>query len=228
MPLIKKYLFARFIDGFTQVVPLGIKRIIKLSGIKSVLSTLILIIPLALGLWENLGLTYKAMLIFITGMLNLVFVYYDYKQPTWDIRSMLELMVKSLWGPDQASHFRGNVMVQDPKTKKLHIKYSYNMMGAVDRDFTLDPDHGCAGRAFSTNQPYWVDITKSAHEKYFVDSGQVWSNMKSVMSVPISSGGKIVGVLSIDSDLDLNTSKLNEEKAYTIAMAYSDIVARLL
>lgn len=171
---------------------------------------------------------YKILLILLTGTLNFVFIFYDYRQPTWEIESILELMVRSLWGPSQASHFRSNVMVQNSKTKKLHIKHSFNMMGAVDRDFTLAPAQGCAGRAFSTHQPFWVDITKSTHEKYFIDSGQVWSSMKSVMSVPISFEGKTVGVLNIDSDLDLDVSELNQEKVYSTALAYSDMIARLL
>ena len=221
--------FAEFIQQllFGRKITLGLRRILKLST-KTALSTLILIIPLALGLWENLDFVYKILLILVTGVLNIVFVYYDYKQPTWEIRNLLELMVRSLWGPNQASHFRSNIMVQDHKTKKLCIKDHYNMMGAIDRAFTVDPNQGCAGRAFSTQRPFWVDVTKSTHEKYLIDSGQVWASMKSVMSVPIVLQGKNMGVLNIDSDLDINTSKLNQEKVYSTAMAYSDIIARLL
>lgn len=210
------------------VVRLKVRRISRLSTIRSALSTLILIIPLILGFWETLELQYKILLILLTGVLNFVFIFYEYKQPTLEVGSLLELMVKSLWGPSQSAHFRSNVMVQDTKTKKLHINHSYNMMGHVDRDFKLDINQGCAGRAFSMNKPFWVNITESTHEKYLVDSGQVWSNMKSVMSVPVSLQGKVVGVLNIDSDLELNASELNQEKVYSTAIAYSDIIARLL
>ncbi len=48
------------------------------------------------------------------------------------------------------------------------------------------------------------------------------------MSVPIFENSKPIGVLNIDSDLDLATSKLNEEKAYINASAYSDMIASLL
>jgi hypothetical protein len=86
---------------------------------------------------------------------------------------MLELMVKSLWGSDQASHFRSNIMIYDPKTKKLHITHSYNMMGVIDRNLILEPDRGCAGKAFKDEKAFWVDLTQATHENYLVDSKRV-------------------------------------------------------
>lgn len=52
--------------------------------------------------------------------------------------------------------------------------------------------------------------------------------MKSVMSVPIFEDNETVGVLNIDSDLDLAASGLDEEKVYNIASAYSDLIADLV
>jgi transcriptional regulator with GAF, ATPase, and Fis domain len=183
---------------------------------------------MVIGVWESLDIIYKAGLIAILGILNFYFVYNEYKQPNLEIEKMLELMVKSLWGPVDSSHFRSNVMVYNPKTEKLQIKYRYNMMGAIDRDFKLAVDQGCAGRAFKRKKPFWVDILESTHEKYLVDSGQVWSNMKSVMSVPIFLQKDTIGVLNIDSDLDMNTSRFNRENVYIIVNAYADIVATVL
>lgn len=207
---------------------MNVRRILRLSATRSALSTLLLIIPIVIGVWESLDIIYKAGLVALLGIVNFYFVYYEYKQPNFEIEKMLELMVKSLWGPENSSHFRSNVMMFNPKTEKLQIKYQYNMMGAVDRDFKLAPDQGCAGRAFSRKKPFWVDILESTHEKYFVDSGQVWSSMKSVMSVPIFLQKDTIGVLNIDSDLDMNTSKFDQENVYILVNAYSEMIARVL
>lgn len=207
---------------------MNLGRILKLSATRYALSTLLLIIPIVIGVWESLDLIYQAGIISVLGILNFCFVYYEYKQPSLEIEDILELMVKSLWGPENSSHFRSNVMLYNPKSRKLQIKYRYNMMGAVDRDFQLAVGRGCAGRAFSEKMPFWVDILKSSHEKYYVDSGKVWKSMKTVMSVPIYLQEDPAGVLNVDSDLDMNTSKFNDENVYIIVNAYSDMIARLL
>ena len=204
------------------------RRLYSLLATKSALSTLILIVPLVMGVWESLNIFFKAGLIALLAILNFYFVYYEYKQPDLEIENMLELMVKSLWGPENSSHFRSNVMIYNYKTGKLYIKHQYNMMGAVDRDFEVDLDQGCAGRAFCNRVPFWVDIPKSTHEQYYVDSGQVWSSMKSVMSVPILLQRDIIGVLNIDSDLGLSMCKFDQEKVYIVVNAYSDMIARVL
>lgn len=183
-----------------------------------------------LGLWDNLGIYLKASFVIATALLNAVFVYCDYKKPAWEIEKMLELMVKSLWGTsDGPAHFRSNVMTYYSKANKLRIRNSYNMMGARDRDIVLEPNQGCAGNCYSRAQPFWVDITEAdIHREYSIDPQEVWENMKSVMSVPIFEDSKVIGVLNIDSDLDLATSKLDEEKVYSIASAYSDLMGGLL
>jgi len=207
---------------------LNFKRILRLSATRSALSTLLLIVPIVIGLWGSLDLIYKAGLIVLLGIVNFYFVYHEYKQPNLEVGKLLELMVKSLWGPEHSSHFRSNIMIYDPKTAKLQIKHHYNMMGAVDRDFQLDKDQGCAGRAFSNKQPFLVDILKSSHERYFVDSGKVWSSMKSVMSVPIFIEKTTIGVLNIDSDLDMKTSQFAKDKVLIVVNAYSDVIAEIL
>lgn len=204
------------------------RRILRLSVTRSALSTLLLIIPIVIGLWESLGFYPQIGLIVVLGVINFYFVYHEYKQPGLEIAELLELMVKSLWGRENVSHFRSNLMIFNPKTEKLQIKYRYNMMGAVDRNFEISKDQGCAGRAFSNNQTFWVDILKSPHEKFFVESGKVWSSMRSVMSVPVTNGKTTVGVLNVDSDLDLQTSGFVQEDVYSMVNAYSDVMGKVL
>jgi hypothetical protein len=211
---------------------LDVKHFIKHSGVKSALSTIILIIPLLLGIWADVDVRISIFLVAFTAILNAFFVYYDYKQPSWDINEMLEFMVKTIWGSDQASRFRSNVMLYEPKSKKLQIKYSYNMMGHNDRFLSLNPEQGCAGKAFKDEKAFWVDLTTCAHENYLVDSTRVWNPMKSVMSVPIFKDEKVVGVLNIDSNMELPQVFMEEgkidEKILNSATAYSDLVARWL
>lgn len=207
---------------------MSFKRFFRLSATRSALSTLLLIIPILLGYWEQLALPYKAFMIAVLGIINFYLVYNEYKKPRLKIENFLELMVKSLWGPESASHFRSNIMVYNSKSENLQIKYNYNMMGAVDREFEIGKDQGCAGRAFSNKQPFWVDILASSHGKYFVESGKVWSDMRSVMSVPIIKEKAVIGVLNVDSDLDLSTSKFDQGDVFIIVNAYSDLIAEVL
>ncbi len=154
------------------MVSVKIRRFLEHSSVKSALSTLILIVPIVLGFWDNIDIYVKAGFVMVTALLNVIFVYYDYKKPAWKIEKMLELMVKSLWGTsDGPAHFRSNVMMYDSKANKLRIKTSYNMMGARDRDIVLEPNQGCAGNCYSMGQPFWVDITAiDIHKKYSIDS----------------------------------------------------------
>lgn len=223
------YLLANNSFVFLLVISVKLKRFIQYSSVKSALSTLILIVPIVLGFWNNLDSYLKAVFVIVIASFNVIFVYYDYKKPAWKIEKMLELMIKSLWGTDQASHFRSNVMIFESKTSKLQIKHSYNMMGMIDRNLALQAGNGCAGKAFKDENAFWVDLTQATHESYLVDSKRVWSDMKSVMSVPINLDGKVIGVLNIDSSLELKSVFLdNEEKVLNVARAYSDLVAEWL
>jgi hypothetical protein len=213
---------------------LGLRDIINLAVTKSALSTLIVIITMVIGFFASLPVEIEIAAVIATAILNVILVSKEYKQPTVNFDSMLELLVKSLWENEKTHLYRSNIMLLDGhwysrKPKKLRIKYRYNMVGCVDRDFCLEQSQGCAGRAFTTKNPYWVDVSiPEAHEKYYVDSGKVWCNMKSVLSVPIILEGKTLGTLNIDSTLDLNASGFNQEKIYTVTQAYADLVALLI
>jgi hypothetical protein len=209
-------------------VHLSISKIFGLTATKSALSTLLVIVPIVIGIWDSLWLVYKAVLVVFLGIINSYLVYIEYRKPGFRIERMLELMIKSLWGPANSAHYRSNIMLYNPKANQLQIKYHYNMMGAVDRNFELAPTQGCAGRAYSNKKPYWVDIPKSSHEKYLVDSGKVWGSMKSVMSVPIVRNDVVTGVLNVDSDLDMSTAMFDDEKTFIVVNAYSDLISELL
>lgn len=207
-----------------------IKRFIKLPGVKSALSTLLVLLPVVTGFWENWATIYKILLVVVFALVNFIFVYIDSKQPSWKINDMLELMITSLWGKE-AHHFRSNVMILNSKTNKFHIQHSCHMQGAIDRKLSLGLNEGCAGRAFSTNEPFVVDLTKATHAQYGIDATRVWNSMKSVMSVPICDdehGEHVIGVLNIDSDLDNDTVNFFEDKVLNTVNAYADLIGEWL
>ena len=214
---------------------LGLREIGKLTVTKSALSTLIVIIPMIVGFFTYLPFEIELIAVIITSVLNIILVSREFKQPTVDFDGMLELWVNSLWHDNQLHHYRSNIMILDgkwyekSKSKQLRIKYRYHMAGYVDRDFCIKQNQGCAGRAFTSKKPHWVDLTvPDAHGTYGIDAGEVWDNMKSVLSVPIILKGKALGTLNIDSDLEINKSGLNQEKIYTVTQAYADLIAVLL
>jgi hypothetical protein len=203
-----------------------IRRFLALSGVKSALSTLILLIPIVTGFWGGWMWLYKLVLLLALASANFVFVYYDNKQPAWNINHMLELMLTSLWGKD-AHHFRSNVMIFNSKTKKLYIKYSCHMQGAVDRSMSIDPSQGCAGEAYRTNNPVVVDLTTADHSQYRIDPTRVWKLMKSVMSVPICDDENhehVIGALNIDGDVDCDTAGYFDDKVLNTANDYADLI----
>ena len=173
------------------------------------MSTLILILPLITGFWNDLPLYAKIALLIATAVVNFVFVYYDYKKPKLKIEDMLNVMNLALWSYDN-QHFRSNIMLHDTKKNKLQVKYRSNtMMGAKDAYFCISPNQGCAGEAFLYKRPTVVDLNQHPHQGYKIDSKAVWSKMQSVLSVPIcddEAHEHIIGVLNVDTDRDATSA----------------------
>jgi hypothetical protein len=208
-----------------------VKRFLEIPGIKSALSTIILIIPLVLGLWNDLKLEYKIVFVALTAGLNYGFVYYDYKKPKWKIEDMLNAMNLSLWS-DKNQHFRANVMLFNSKKNTIAIKYlSTSMMGATDRKLCIGSNQGCAGEAFKTKREMVVDLTQQTHEDYHINPRDVWSEMKSVVSVPIFEDEEhtiVSGILNVDSDLEVNETKFFDTNVIRVISVYADWISELI
>jgi hypothetical protein len=200
-------------------------------GIKSALSTLILIAPLVLGLWNGLHFEIKIGLIVATAILNLGLVYYEYTKPKWRIEDMLNMMNLSLWA-ERNQHFRANIMMYNHRKKTLSVKYiSTSMMGATDRKLCIGSNQGCAGEAFRSKRLAVVDLTQQTHEDYQINPQDVWSEMKSVMSVPIFDDDahmNVIAVLNVDSDFTVNDANFYDNTVIRVISAYSDWIADLL
>ncbi|MQY67925.1 MAG: hypothetical protein GH150_00875 [Hadesarchaea archaeon] len=211
---------------------MSIKTIFGFPITRAALSTLSLIIMIVLGIWITIELWIRISFIVILAIINFCLIYFSIKRPPgFSIENFLRTMVNSIWG-GKANHFRANVMLYNPKTKKSEIKYAINMDGHKDRYFQLDVNKGCTGHAFQHKKPYWVDLTKVTHQDYLVDPTKVWEKMKSILSVPIfdpeNPQKKPLGTLNVDADLKLKLSKLNKEKVYLIVNTYSDWIGKLL
>jgi putative methionine-R-sulfoxide reductase with GAF domain len=105
------------------------------------------------------------------------------------------------------------------------------MMGAVDRQFCIKLDQGCAGRAFESKREMVVDLTEKAHEDFNIDSRDVWSEMKSILSVPIfedEEHTKVKGVLNVDSDLIVANTKFFDTTVIRVVRIYSDWISGMI
>lgn len=207
-----------------------IKKLLSLASVRATISTAILLIPILIG-WMRWPWYVNSILLLLLGVMNAVWVYYERKKEHIRIEELLKLLVLSIWGREHSSHFRANVMMHDPKKDELKITYRYNMEGYIDRFLKIPSNVGCAGHAFTNKRPFYVDLTKVTHEKYLIDSRKVWKAMKSILSVPVfnpDNPDEVIGVLNVDSDLDIQTVKFNDESVIITVSAYADIIGKLL
>jgi hypothetical protein len=145
-----------------------------------------------------------------------------------EARDLLGRMIKSLFGR-KASHYRANIMLVDETVGQLRMWAGYNMEAATraELSFSFSPGQGCAGQAWQRNDLFFLDLGRHSHETYGVKSSLVSSTVKSILSVPVrlrdDVGGaqKIIGVLSIDSDLPFTKSRLGTDNLYTEAAQYA-------
>lgn len=208
-----------------------VQKFFGITGVKPAMSTLLVILPTMLGIWTNFPLSVKIFLLIATGVLAFVSVYSDNIKPRLRVEEMLNIMNLSLWSKNEG-HFRANVMVYNEKNKNLSIKYRSNaMIGAIDGYLCIGTNQGCAGEAFTYKRHSVVDLTQQTHEQYKIDPKSVWSSMQCVMSVPICDDEEhknIVGILNVDTDLDINTANFWDDNVIRVAGAYADWIAKLL
>jgi hypothetical protein len=119
---------------------------------------------------------------------------------------------------------------------RLRNAYHHGMANQPDRDIVFDKWQGCTGHAWGTGQQVAADLSKVSPD----DLIQIWKltptqisvtrGLGAILSTPIEIGRdkKIVGILSIDSDGNLETSKLGEPAALDIALQSAVLLARML
>jgi len=208
-----------------------IEQLFEKSGVKAVLSTLILIIPLVLSSWVELLFIYKIILIATAASINLFVVYFACGKPKLKINEMSDVLTASLWQKER-HHFRANVMLYNPQKETLSVKYlSSSMMGAVDRKLCIKSCQGCAGRAFQDKREMVVDLTEKSHRDFDIDPNYIWPDMKSILSVPIFEDDehtKVKGVLSIDSDLPIDNTNFFDTTVISVVSVYADWLSGMI
>jgi hypothetical protein len=133
------------------------------------------------------------------------------------LNSLLQLLVISLVGGAQT--YRSNIMLLDPGDNRLKIAARYNMDGYPDKNISLAADAGGAGVAFRQDRVNRLDLNVTPHQTLNVDPLAVWPGMKSIYSLPIhDSDNAILGVLSVDTDQLISTTRLYNDQNFDRSM----------
>ncbi|MBK7386889.1 MAG: hypothetical protein IPI63_09275 [Methanothrix sp.] len=207
-----------------------IEKIFSLSITKSALSTIILIIPLLYELNSDIAIEYKLFAIIFVALINIYLVRNEIINPDIKIEEILEMLIKTISKGDRKSmsEYRANIMLYNQMSNTLDMKYHYNMMGSIDRDLSIDSKSGCCGIAFKSKQPIWIDLEENPEAGYVSDRKRIWGDMKSIISIPISTnnGREIIGILNVDSKNKVDC--ISQENVYEIINMYSYIISKIL
>jgi hypothetical protein len=148
------------------------------------------------------------------------------------LQLFLNLLVKSLLPKEGI--YRANIMLlktdSSTDSQRLRIEVHYNMDGYPDINIVLRPNEGGAGKALQKNAIQRVDLQIQTHEEYHVSSRSVWQDMKSLYSLPIhDSRGYILGVLNVDSNQELYSTRFYKDTDYDLSMRLaSDVIGKYL
>jgi hypothetical protein len=144
------------------------------------------------------------------------------------LRLTLQFVVKSLLGKEGI--YRANIMLLDPTSNKLKIEAHYNMDGYQDINIQLRPDEGCAGKALQEDSIRRVDLIVQTHAEYHVPSQTIWSEMKSIYSLPIhDTKGNILGLLNADTNQSLYDTRFVRDNDFDYCMRLaSDVMGKYL
>jgi hypothetical protein len=207
-----------------------IKKIFALSITKSALTTLILIIPLLYELYDEISIVYKLIFIIIVAIINIYLVRNEMRRPNIKIEELLEMLIKTICKGDRRAigEYRANIMLYNPRSTTLEMKYHYNMMGSIDRDLIIDSNSGCCGNAYQYRQPIWANLEEKPEAGYISDRAKTWADMKSIISVPINTnnGHEIIGILNVDTKNRIDD--ISQEHVYETLNMYSYIISKIL
>lgn len=208
-----------------------VKNFFSKASVKGLLSTFILIIPTIISAFGYVIPKWcKILLIVVLLVINSINIYWEYRNPIQP-KDILEAMVHSIWKGPTANHIRANVMLYDSTSKKLEVRYRYNMGGHIDRFLKIHPKRGCAGKTYHSKQPTAVDLNKVDHKGYLMDPEKVWKKMESILSVPIvnlPNTSEVIGVLNVDSDLEINEVGFKDQEIMRAVIRFADLISKTL
>ncbi|MBP7056642.1 MAG: GAF and ANTAR domain-containing protein [Candidatus Omnitrophica bacterium] len=109
-----------------------------------------------------------------------------------------------------------SLMLIDPKTGELTLKATQSMSEAYNKKPNLKLGEGIAGKAAKDNTPIAIfDLAKEPEYKYKAIA--LKENLKSLLSVPLSVKGRIIGVLNSYTSYPHKFTKTEIEVLKTVA-----------
>ncbi|HZD54641.1 MAG TPA: diguanylate cyclase [Candidatus Aquicultoraceae bacterium] len=88
------------------------------------------------------------------------------------------------------------VLLYQPETGRLVCRSSAGMPGSVGADFTIGRGEGISWRVFESGEAIYVPDVRSAPEFRCYDGKK--PEVRSFMSIPLLSKGKVIGILNVD------------------------------
>jgi len=151
------------------------------------------------------------------------------------IEVMLNQLVRSLPSArgQGGGRLRANVMLAD-KSGTQRIKWAYGMDDASDRNIALERWQGCAGYAFCDRSVTWADlgglVQREIRDQWKLTAEQYAATreVRSVVSAPLSKGGKVVGTVNVDSDKPLAESLLGNDEVRDLVAQTAELVGRIM
>lgn len=137
---------------------------------------------------------------------------------------LLSLWMRKRLGRRASTAYRGTILLWDPASRELYVWATVwdGKFAPGERDLRFRADQGCVGKAFTEGLPVLTDLVLHGHESWKVPRDSVWAEMKSILCVPLKWQGRVVGVVSIDSNLSLKRSHLSRKSTYSNLNEYSN------
>lgn len=124
---------------------------------------------------------------------------------------------------------RANVMFYSEK-RRLYIKFDVNMEGCSDKTIQIEPNTGCAGKAYQLKEQIEGDLSKVAPEEWGLTKEQcaVTREIKSILSTPIFRGNQVMAVLNLDSSYPFENAGFNDKRIQDLCSKTANEIGELL
>ncbi|MFC6723500.1 hypothetical protein ACFQE1_03665 [Halobium palmae] len=155
---------------------------------------------------------------------------------------VLEQLTRKYSEEIAACELRANIMTIKRKPSKRippwRRSLSFRAMEGDYSDAELEQEYnsgiGCSGKTIERNSPTYYDSERRQDPDRTLSSTQreVTNHVNSILSVPIypdnDPSKAPIGVLSLDSEENINTTSFHEEPAHRLAMKYAGVVGNVL
>ncbi len=113
---------------------------------------------------------------------------------TLDVDEIFRILPERVMGSLGLNDFC--ILMYDPDQRLLVWRTGAEISASTAEEFRIAPGEGVSGRVFETGEPvYLPDVRSSAEFRYY---GGRRMDVRSFMSVPLLSRGKVIGVLNVN------------------------------